>query len=103
MSLDDTMWSDMWFCFSELTGTSGSHIPSHLELSPLQHVKFSPWRRLGFAIGDYARLAKYGLMVPRTDYSMGKLIPYFEAWRSVMTQDERDAVEAEIKRLDALP
>ena len=96
----DLMWrSNMWDYFSNLTGSCLTHEFDFR--SPLQHAKFGPWRRYGFAIWSTARMAGYGLLLPRGEYPIGLEKPYYEAWRNLLTQDEREAVDKENKRWDA--
>ncbi|CZR65893.1 uncharacterized protein PAC_15793 [Phialocephala subalpina] len=96
----DLMWrSNMWDYFSNLTGSRWIHEFDFR--SPLQHAKFEPWRRYGFAIWSTARMAGYGLLLPRGEYPCGLEKPYYEAWRNLLTEDEREAVEKENKRWDA--
>jgi hypothetical protein len=101
-SLDDCVNSPMWYFFHELngnsTGTLGQHIWNFS--SPLQHIHFSPFRRLGFAIWSQERLQGYGLLqVPRcltaedTYVCMSDSAPVYTAWRSILTTDERAEIE----------
>jgi hypothetical protein len=100
-ALDDCITSPMWYFFHQLkvntTGTIGSHdFDTH---SPLQHVHFTPFRRLGFAIWSQARLQGYGLLqfpLPQTAeftyVRWSKHAPVYTAWKSVLTADERAEV-----------
>ncbi|KAF8862218.1 hypothetical protein BDZ45DRAFT_213936 [Acephala macrosclerotiorum] len=97
-TLDLTFRSDMWLFFCDLTGSIWQHRTD--PRSPLQHVEFEPWRRFGFAIWSTARMAGYGLLLPRGMYPVGMGVPYYEAWRNLLTQDERDAVDKENKKRD---
>jgi hypothetical protein len=96
VALDLTFRSNMWSYFYELTGRPGWHIMD--SVSPLQHVKFDLFRRFGFTIWSTARMAAYGLLLARDEYAAGMHPPYFEAWRNLLTQEERDSVDKEIKR-----
>jgi hypothetical protein len=97
--LDLTFRSNMWWFFSNLTGSLWGHEPNFR--SPLQHVEFELWRRFGFAIWSTARMAKYGLLLPTGIYGRGLEKPFYEAWRNLLTQDERDVVDKENKKRDA--
>jgi len=44
----------------------------------------------------------YGLLIPAGDYCVGMLMPYMEAWGSLLTEDERNALDRENKRLNQL-
>jgi hypothetical protein len=100
--LDDSVDSPMWYFFHDLngntTGTLGHHDGNYD--SPLQHIHFTPFRRLGFAIWSQERLQEYGLLqVPKTPTAeypwvrMSEPTPVYTAWRSVLTADERAEVE----------
>ncbi|PMD26038.1 hypothetical protein NA56DRAFT_699122 [Hyaloscypha hepaticicola] len=95
----DLMWrSSMWDYFTNLTGSCWTH--NFDPLSPLQHAKFEPWRRYGFAIWSTARIPGYGLLLPTGMYPCGLEIPYYEAWRNLLSKDEREVVDKENKRWD---
>ncbi|KAE9377719.1 hypothetical protein N431DRAFT_164954 [Stipitochalara longipes BDJ] len=97
-TLDLTFRSNMWSYFSNLSGDPWYHDMSFL--SPLQHVKFESFRRFGFAIWSTARMAEYGLLMADDDAAAGLQQPNWEAWRNLLTQDERDEVDRENKRRD---
>ncbi|CZR70294.1 uncharacterized protein PAC_20196 [Phialocephala subalpina] len=65
---------------------SGWGHPMAGDASPIQHVPFVLFRRLGFAIWDEERLSKYGFY----GCQRGSL---FAAWRSVLGPDEIAEVE----------
>ena len=95
-TLDITWRSNMWDYFYGLSGTYDMHTLGFR--SPLQHAKFELWRRFGFAIWSTARMAGYGLLLPRGEYPRGLEKPYYEAWRNLLTEDEKEAVDNENKR-----
>ena len=95
----DVMWSSsMWVYFCNLAGSPWSHYLRYL--SPLKHAKFESWRHYGFAIWSTARMTGYGLLLPTMDYAVGLEVPYYEAWSNLLTEDERESLDKENKRLD---
>ena len=108
-TVDDCLYSPMWFFFYDLAGGTPGLIGQHdsYTLSPLQHVHFTPFRRLGFAIWSEARLQGYGflpvplpLVAEEGFVRMSESAPVYTAWRSVLTADERAEVERKNKWWD---
>ena len=108
-TVDDCLYSPMWFFFYDLAGGTPGLIGQHHShtLSPLQHVHFTPFRRLGFAIWSQARLQGYGflplplpLIAEEGFVRMSESAPVYTAWRSVLTTDERAEVERKNKWWD---
>ena len=89
--LRDCHRSQTWDFFADL---SGGLIDRHdyLIWSPLQHVSFEPYRRLGFAIWDTARLSRYGFLPPDDRFGHWWNDCY-AVWRSILSEDERAEVE----------
>lgn len=98
-TLDVTYTSPMWEYFYDLTGTCLYH--EVRRFTPLQHIKFAPFRPFGFAIWSMARMVGYGLLVPAEEYGVGAQVPYYEAWRNLLSQNEIDAVDSENEIKDA--
>ena len=90
-TLDLNFRSNMWTFFYHLTGHRSQH--EIRSLSPLQHVKFESFRCFRFAIWSTARMAGYGLLLAKDEYAVGMHAPYYKAWRNLLTQDERDAID----------
>lgn len=64
----------------------------HTGRSPIQHVKFEPYRRFGFAIWSLKRMEAYGFV--STDDTQYNINSAFLAWKSVLTKDEVEEVLA---------
>lgn len=90
--------SPMWLFFCNMSGCSSIHEAE--PLSPLQHVSFAPFRRLGFPIWCRERLSGYGLLAHADDGWDPRLALCSTAWRSVLTEDERAAADEENQRRD---
>jgi hypothetical protein len=82
--------------FYNLDGRWGQHTMSGS--SPLQHVTFRPFRRLGFAIWDTERMVGYGLLAPGRPWWSDK---YILAWRSILGRDDIENV-ARMNRNDTM-
>jgi len=86
--------SRTWHFFFRLGGRMSEHWFGNWR-SPLQHVQFEPFRRLGFAIWDTPRLSGYGFL--SSEILVSSLYdPYYVAWRSILGQD----VLAEVERVN---
>lgn len=84
---DYLLWTHIFF--HEVTGGAGGHVVSGL-CSPLQHVSFEPFRRLGFVIWDTERMVGYGLLDPEYGF---KDDSYLLAWKSILGKDDIAEVE----------
>jgi hypothetical protein len=103
-TLNLTFRSNMWIFFNN--GTDNGHFHAlgqhRTQTDCLQHAAFDHWRRFGFAIWSTARMASYGLLLTAKDYCRGMTAPCLEAWRNLLTQDERDAVDKENRLIDRM-
>lgn len=81
--------SPMWLFFYNMSGGSGMHLAE--PNTPLQHVSFAPFRRLGVAIWCRSLLSKYEFLasVPQLEAYRSMLSACSTAWRSVLTPSER--------------
>ena len=95
-TLDLTFRSDMWSFFYNLSGSPFSH--DGYPLTPLQHASFNLWRRFGFVIWSTARMSAYGLLPSDPWHAAGEEVPFFEARKSLLTQDEKDEIDKVIRR-----
>ncbi|KAI1290529.1 hypothetical protein F5Y03DRAFT_388793 [Xylaria venustula] len=77
--------------FQQLSGKDGEHNMSYAA-SPLQHVPWSPFRRLGFAIWCRNRLSNYGFTaVVDASYRNYYIISHASAtmaWKSLLSHEE---------------
>ncbi|KAI1130665.1 hypothetical protein F5Y10DRAFT_111939 [Nemania abortiva] len=78
--------------FQELSGEEGQH-DMGVAASPLQHVPWKPFRRLGFAIWCHDRMSGYGFIVafdPVRHYHLFNVSHASRtmAWKSVLSQEE---------------
>jgi hypothetical protein len=99
-TLDLTYASDVWYFFGNLSGSRLAHESDHL--SPLKHAKLELWRQFGFAIWSTERMASYGLLLSLDICAVGMEVPYYEAWKSLLTQHQKDAVDEENKKQEIL-
>lgn len=77
--------------FCRMAGSWGQHITVNY-CSPLQHVSFDPFRRLGFAIWDSERMRNYGLLARGNSFDT--------AWRSILGPDDIAEVERKNQERD---
>lgn len=98
-TLELTFNSDMWNFFHFLTSDPWMHEKGSPSL--VRNVKFETFRPFGFAIWSTTRMVGCGLIIGTPDWSRRVYLPFFEPWRSLLTQDERDALDRENKNLDA--
>jgi len=92
--------SPTWRFFHNLTGRTSEHWYGNWS-SPLQHVQFEPYRRLGFAIWDTPRLSGYGFLSSEVDFSQWNNL-YYVAWRSILGQDVLAEVEKVNKKWEEM-
>ena len=92
---DDLSWhnSETHAFFASVAGSNSMH--DRMSTSPLQHVPFRPFRRLGFAIWSLPRMASSGLLPPIWDPKENRarkesypLSSVLNAWRSVLGEEE---------------
>jgi len=63
--------------------------------SPLNFTTFEPFRNLGFAIWSRERMINYGF-IPSSGQE-GEAHLYFQAWKSILTEEECDKVKKKIE------
>ncbi|KAL2063591.1 hypothetical protein VTL71DRAFT_5396 [Oculimacula yallundae] len=102
--LESSQSSTMWGFWDANSGSPYPHYDR--ALTPLQHVPFAPYRRLGFAIWCAERFRLYGFLTLKED-SGDPLRQHVNtscqaAWRSILTTEERLQLEDENKRQDEL-
>ncbi|KAH8646796.1 hypothetical protein BX600DRAFT_503656 [Xylariales sp. PMI_506] len=80
--------------FHEVMGSSHGQVING-PCSPIQHISFDPFRRLGFAIWSIERMVGYGFLQPiwNPEKSESENKPFtrnsvLNAWRSVLSDDE---------------
>ncbi|PVH67943.1 hypothetical protein DL98DRAFT_523043, partial [Cadophora sp. DSE1049] len=95
--LDLTFRSNMWDTFGGLAGDQWIH--EEHSMSPLQHATFEPWRRYAFPIWS---MAEYELLLQSDGHAAIMEVPYSEAWGSLLSKEERDEIERENEKQDAL-
>lgn len=81
--------------FHHINGRNGAHKSFGL-CSPIQHVSFEPFRRLGFAIWDSERMCAYGLLPAPNERT--RTNSCFLAWKSILGKDTL----AEVERLNKI-
>ncbi|KAH6714211.1 hypothetical protein BKA61DRAFT_57390 [Leptodontidium sp. MPI-SDFR-AT-0119] len=97
--LDLTFRSKMWDTFGGLAGDQWIH--EEHSMSPLQHAKFDPWRPYGFPIWSTERMVGYGLLLQSDGHGAIMEVPYFEAWGSLLSKEERDEIDRENEEQEA--
>ncbi|KAH9220470.1 hypothetical protein DL95DRAFT_479112 [Leptodontidium sp. 2 PMI_412] len=102
-SLDTCHNSPMWRFFYLMSGPATQHKSD--PMSPLQHVPFLPFRRLGLAIWCRLRLSRHGFLsdLDRNTqelYDPNESMSLCAAWRSVLSAEERANADAVNEKMD---
>ena len=87
--------SDTYRFFFEVAGRPSVNFPGDFisggYISPIQGVKFNPFRRLGFALWSTERMRAYGFLHPGSEFQCRDYV--YAAWRSVLSREEVAALE----------